>query len=52
LHATHLDPLLDCLFALARQYGIAATRDSLVAGIPLNDGRLTPKVDPNSETMV
>lgn len=44
LHATHLDPLLDCLFALARQYGIAATRDSLVAGIPLNDGRLTPSM--------
>ncbi len=44
LHSTHLDPLLDCLFALARQYGINATRESLVAGIPLTNGRLTPSM--------
>ncbi|WP_368671623.1 type I secretion system permease/ATPase [Chromobacterium sp. ASV23] len=44
MQATHLDPLLDCLFALARQYGINATRESLVAGIPLQNNRLTPSM--------
>ena len=44
LQATHLDPLLDCLFALARSYGINATRESLVAGIPLSNNRLTPSM--------
>ncbi|WP_293763782.1 type I secretion system permease/ATPase [uncultured Aquitalea sp.] len=44
LQATHLDPLLDCLFALARSYGINATRESLVAGIPLTDNRLSPSM--------
>ncbi|MBT2865618.1 type I secretion system permease/ATPase [Chromobacterium violaceum] len=42
--ATHLDPLLDCLFSLARGYGITATRESLVAGIPLVDNRLSPSM--------
>lgn len=42
--ATHLDPLLDCLFALARSYGINATRESLVAGIPLTNNRLNPSM--------
>jgi ATP-binding cassette subfamily C protein LapB len=32
------------LFALARQYGINATRESLVAGIPLQNNRLTPSM--------
>ena len=40
--ATHLDPLLDCLFELTRQHGITTTRDSLIAGIPLEEQRLTP----------
>ena len=44
LQATHLDPLLDCLFALARSYGINATRESLVAGIPLPNNRLSPSM--------
>lgn len=44
LQATHQDPLLDCLFALARSYGINASRESLVAGIPLADNRLTPSM--------
>ncbi|WP_024301439.1 type I secretion system permease/ATPase [Pseudogulbenkiania sp. MAI-1] len=44
LQATHLDPLLDCLFALARSYGINATRESLVAGIPLQNNRLSPSM--------
>jgi ATP-binding cassette subfamily C protein LapB len=36
--------LLDCLFALARSYGINATRESLVAGIPLTNNRLNPSM--------
>ncbi|MBP8814361.1 MAG: type I secretion system permease/ATPase [Laribacter sp.] len=42
--STHVDPLLDCLFSLARAYGIAATREALVAGIPLVEHRLTPSM--------
>lgn len=42
--ATHVDPLLDCLFALARSYEITTTRESLIAGIPLTNNRLTPSM--------
>ena len=42
--STHVDPLLDCLFALARGYGLAVTRESLTAGIPLSDNRLSPSM--------
>ena len=42
--STHVDPLLDCLFSLARAYGIATTREALVAGIPLVEYRLTPSM--------
>ncbi|BBF87282.1 ABC transporter peptidase C39 [Aquitalea magnusonii] len=35
---------MDCLFALARGYGINATRESLVAGIPLTNNRLNPSM--------
>ncbi len=42
--STHVDPLLDCLFSLARAYGIATTREALVAGIPLVEHRLTPSM--------
>lgn len=43
-HATHLDPLLDCLFSLARSFGITTTRESLVAGIPLVNHCLSPSM--------
>lgn len=42
--ATHVDPLLDCLFDLTRRHGITTTRDSLVAGIPLENQLLTPSM--------
>ncbi|RQW22186.1 type I secretion system permease/ATPase [Rhodobacteraceae bacterium CH30] len=42
--AIHLDPLLDCLFSLARGFGLNATRESLLAGIPLADNRLSPSM--------
>src|SRR5574343_1765317 len=44
LRATHLDPLLDCLFELTRLHGITTTRDSLVAGIPMDGQRLSPSM--------
>jgi ATP-binding cassette subfamily C protein LapB len=37
----HPDPLLDCLVEVARLHGLAATRASLAASLPLVDGRLT-----------
>ncbi|MFZ5482897.1 MAG: type I secretion system permease/ATPase [Pseudomonadota bacterium] len=37
-----LDPLLECLMALARLHGAPRTRDALVAGLPLQDCRLSP----------
>ncbi|MGL6071215.1 type I secretion system permease/ATPase [Craterilacuibacter sp.] len=42
--ATHLDPLLDCLFSLSRGFGLNATRESLLAGIPLSNNRLSPSM--------
>ena len=44
LRATHLDPLLDCLFELTRLHGVTTTRDSLIAGIPMEDQRLSPSM--------
>ena len=37
----HPDPLLDCLVEVARLHGLAASRASLSASLPLVDGRLT-----------
>ncbi len=36
------DELLFCLLILARSHGEAATRDGALAGLPLEQGRLTP----------
>ncbi len=36
------DPLLDCLLEVARIHGRASTRAALVAGLPLQNGHLTP----------
>jgi ATP-binding cassette subfamily C protein LapB len=38
------DPLLGSLIALTRLHGRAATPDSLIAGLPLVDQRLTPEL--------
>jgi ATP-binding cassette subfamily C protein LapB len=40
----HRDPLLDCLVALTRLYGRPSTHAALSAGLPLEDGRLTPSL--------
>ena len=39
-----LDVLLECLVALARLHDQPATRDALSAGLPLEEGRLTPSL--------
>lgn len=36
------DPLLDCLLEIARIHGRPSTRAALSAGLPLQNGRLTP----------
>ena len=38
------DALLACLLLLARTHGEALTADGAVAGLPLEDGRLTPSL--------
>lgn len=38
------DELLDCLLVLARTHGEAITRDGALAGLPLEQGRLTPSL--------
>ena len=40
----HHDPLLDCLVELARYHGRPATRAALTAGLPLENGSLTPSL--------
>lgn len=47
-HATHMDPLLDCVVAIARIFGIATTHESLSAGLPLEDNRITPALIPRA----
>ena len=47
-HATHMDPLLDCVVAVARIFGIATTHESLSAGLPLEDNRITPALIPRA----
>ncbi|MEM9357643.1 MAG: type I secretion system permease/ATPase [Pseudomonadota bacterium] len=42
------DPLLDCLEHLARYHERATSRTALVAGLPLVEGRLTPKLLPDA----
>jgi ATP-binding cassette subfamily C protein LapB len=40
--AAAIDPLATCLAVAARLYGQPATPEALTAGLPLEDGRLTP----------
>lgn len=40
----HHDPLLDCLVELTRIHGRPSTRAALVAGLPLENGSLTPSL--------
>jgi ATP-binding cassette subfamily C protein LapB len=47
-HSTHFDPLLDCVVAIARLFGIAATQEALSAGLPLESNLLTPALLPRA----
>ncbi|WP_265947893.1 type I secretion system permease/ATPase [Dechloromonas sp. A34] len=40
----HHDPLLDCLVELTRIHGRPSTRAALIAGLPLENGSLTPSL--------
>ncbi len=42
--AGEVDSLLDSLVIICRSEGIATSRDALIAGLPLNNGRMTPKL--------
>lgn len=42
--APHEDELLACLLLLARSHGESLTSDGALAGLPLEDGRLTPSL--------
>lgn len=47
-HASHDDPLLDCLAALTRIHGHPWTREALAAGLPRVEHRLTPSLLPRA----
>lgn len=40
--AEQIDPLFNCMQAVARFYGRSINKDSALAGLPITDGRLTP----------
>lgn len=44
----HHDPLLGCLVEMTRLHGRPGTRAALIAGIPLENGLLTPSLFPRS----
>ena len=44
----HFDPLLECLVELSRIHGVPWTRESLVAGLPLENNLLTPSLLPRA----
>jgi ATP-binding cassette subfamily C protein LapB len=47
-HGTFVDPLLDSLVAIARIFGITTTHESLSAGLPLEENRITPALVPRA----
>lgn len=42
------DALTECLYKVAQLHGRVTTRDALLAGLPLIDGRLTPDILPRA----
>ncbi|MFM9834964.1 MAG: type I secretion system permease/ATPase [Methylophilaceae bacterium] len=42
LQADVMDSLLGSLLVLCRNYGVAISKDALIAGLPLREGRMTP----------
>jgi ATP-binding cassette subfamily C protein LapB len=47
-HHVHFDPLLESVVAAARIFGIATTRESLSAGLPLENNLVTPALLPRA----
>jgi len=47
-----LDTLLESLFLVCRLNGVATSRDALVAGLPLRDGKMTPALVKRSASRV
>jgi ATP-binding cassette subfamily C protein LapB len=45
---TFIDPVAACLAAASRLYGQAVTAQALTAGLPLEEGRLTPALAPRA----
>lgn len=43
-----IDPIMQCLMYLARQYGLANSADAIRAGLPLADGKLTEPLLPKA----
>ena len=46
--AVAVDPIAECLAAASRFYGQPATAEALIAGLPIEDGRLTPALAPRA----
>ncbi|MEJ1385775.1 MAG: type I secretion system permease/ATPase [Candidatus Sedimenticola sp. (ex Thyasira tokunagai)] len=42
--SVHDDPLLDCLLILAKHFGKPVSKESALAGLPLEEGGLTPSL--------
>ncbi|MDO9150849.1 MAG: type I secretion system permease/ATPase [Methylotenera sp.] len=47
-----VDTLLDSLLLVCRMHGVATSRDALVAGLPLRDGKMTPALVKRSASRV
>ncbi|WP_036299695.1 type I secretion system permease/ATPase [Methylotenera sp. L2L1] len=47
-----VDTLLESLLLVCRMHGVATTRDALVAGLPLRDGKMTPALVKRSASRV
>ncbi len=44
MKVTDVDPLVECLLTLSSYHGRATTREALIAGLPLEERRLTPSL--------
>ena len=47
-HNVHFDPLLNCVVAIARIFGITTTQEALSAGLPLENNLVTPALLPRA----
>jgi ATP-binding cassette subfamily C protein LapB len=47
-HNVHFDPLLNCVVAMGRIFGVTTTQEALSAGLPLEDNLITPALLPRA----